>query len=156
MPPSCLRSAAHLAHAVQSCCGVSCMHCLACCSVLRVSLMEHSSGARITSKPDGGHALQRGGMQVAEALTPEHCLRALQSLADEAGAAALPPEQRAAALRLADRVHELQAQGHSFHGQACHYLSRFSSVLTCPCALPDMQSLPSSWNSLLALITGFF
>ncbi len=58
-------------------------------------------------------------LQVAEALTPAHCLHALQSLADEAREAALPPERLAAALRLAGSVHELQAQGHSFHGQAC-------------------------------------
>lgn len=50
-------------------------------------------------------------------MTPAHCLSALQRMANAAGASPLTPEQLPKAVRLVHSLHQLQAQGQSFHGQ---------------------------------------
>lgn len=102
----------------------------------------------MSSEQDGEACTATWWLQVADALTPAHCLRALQRLADEAGPAALPHEQLAAALRLARSVHELQAQGHSFHGQACSWCPNLSK-LKCSVAIDPRGKLAVVTSLLL-------
>ena len=57
-----------------------------------------------------------GNAQVEESLSPAHCVRALQGLADDARDVPLSPEQLATAVLLSRSLHGLQADGASTRG----------------------------------------